>query len=189
MCGIFVVSSILKGMPHIHTKPGQHDHTVSAYLFRIEENEPKVLLHIHRKFGKHMQFGGHIELNETPWQAITHEILEESGYSMEQLAVLQPTDRIIQLHDAIMHPQPVTHNTHTLPGEHFHTDLVYAFTTMEAPKQQPSDGESTDIRSFTRSELVNLADDSIIENVREIALYIFDNCLTQWQPVSPSEFK
>jgi 8-oxo-dGTP pyrophosphatase MutT (NUDIX family) len=176
-------------MPHIHTQPGQHDHTASAYLFRIDLDEPKVLLHMHKKFGKYMQFGGHIELNETPWQAITHELLEESGYSMEQLTVLQPSGRITQLRDAIMHPQPVTHNTHALPDEHFHTDIVYAFTTTEVPKHQPSDGESTDIRSFTRSALVNLPDDSIIENVREIALYIFDHCLANWQPVSPSEFK
>jgi 8-oxo-dGTP pyrophosphatase MutT (NUDIX family) len=175
-------------MPHIHTQPGQHDHTASAYLFRVDMNEPKVLLHMHKKFGKYMQFGGHIELDETPWQAITHELLEESGYSIEQISVLQPKDRIAKLTDAAMHPHPVTHSTHALPNKHFHTDVAYAFTVDNAPKTLPSDGESTDIRSFTRSELVDLPDDSIIENVREIALYIFDHCLANWQPTTPDEF-
>ena len=31
-------------MPHIHTEPGQHDHTASAYIFRTDFSEPKVML-------------------------------------------------------------------------------------------------------------------------------------------------
>lgn len=176
-------------MSHIHTKPGQHDHTSCAYLFRIDGNEPKVLLHRHKIIGKYMQFGGHVELDETPWQAITHELLEESGYTIDQIAVLQPKQRIRKLTDAVIHPLPVVYSTYTLPNEHFHTDIAYAFTTNEDPRNLPADGETTDIRSFTRSELIDLPKDLIIENVREISLYIFDHCLAQWQLTSPNEFE
>src|SRR5437879_1527745 len=104
-------------MPHIHTKPGQHDHTASAYIVRIDGKEPKILLHKHKKSGKYQQFGGHIELDETPWQAVLHEIKEESGYDAKQLMLLQPKERLKSLGDADQHPVPVCHNTHTFsPG-------------------------------------------------------------------------
>lgn len=61
-------------MPHIHTKPDQHDMTASAYILRQENGVWKCLVHFHKKVEKLMQVGGHIELNETPWQTITHEL-------------------------------------------------------------------------------------------------------------------
>ena len=70
-------------MPHIHTEPDQHDMTVSAYIVRTDSAEPLCLVHMHRKIGKLAQIGGHIELNETPWQSIAHELEEESGYTLE----------------------------------------------------------------------------------------------------------
>ena len=66
-------------MAHIHTQPGQHDHTASAYIIRTDLDTPRIMLHLHRKIGKYLQFGGHVELNETPWQAVVHELREESG--------------------------------------------------------------------------------------------------------------
>jgi len=63
-------------MAHIHTQPGQHDHTASAYIVRTDFDEPKIMLHLHRKIGKYLQFGGHVELHETPWQAVVHELRE-----------------------------------------------------------------------------------------------------------------
>ena len=57
-------------MPHIHTEPGQHDQTVSAFIFRKVDGEYKAFLHMHRTLGTLMQVGGHVELDETPWGAI-----------------------------------------------------------------------------------------------------------------------
>jgi 8-oxo-dGTP pyrophosphatase MutT (NUDIX family) len=56
-------------MPHIHTGPGEHDHTASAVIIRNESDGPKVLLHLHKKLNRLLQPGGHVELHETPWQA------------------------------------------------------------------------------------------------------------------------
>jgi ADP-ribose pyrophosphatase YjhB (NUDIX family) len=177
-------------MPHIHTQPGQHDHTASAFVFRIDFDEPKVMLHIHKKIGKYLQLGGHIELNETPWQAIAHELREESGYEMNQLKILQPVDRPRQLSDAVIHPQPVSHSTHSFGSttDHFHTDVAYAFVANEPPRYAPESGESTNISLFTRNELKRLPNDAIIGNVRELALYIFDTCLEKWRPIATDAF-
>lgn len=172
-------------MPHIHTKPGQHDHTVSAFIVRLDGNEPRILLHRHKKMGVYMQFGGHIELDETPWQTISHELQEESGYSLDQLSILQPKERITKLTRSTSHPQPVNYNTHSVDneGNHFHTDIVYAFVTSEDPRSNPDNGESNDIRLFTRNELQRLSSQEIFENVREIGQFVLNESLSSWDKV------
>ncbi len=175
-------------MPHIHTEPGQHDHTASVYLFRLDFAEPKILLHFHRKLHAYMQFGGHIELNEHPMQAAAHELYEESGYDMSQVRILQPQQRLAHISDSLVHPQPIIHSTHPIGKDHFHTDSAYAAVTHEAPRNNPGEGESTDIRLFTRSELLTLPAEQTIENMREIALYAFDVILPTWQEVAAETF-
>src|SRR5690349_16040516 len=98
-------------MSHIHTEFGQHDHTVSAYVIRTDFEEPKLMLHLHRKFGRYAQFGGHIELNETPWQAIAHELEEESGYMLDNVQILQPSKRLSSVVSAVVHPHAISHVT------------------------------------------------------------------------------
>lgn len=170
-------------MSHIHINFGEHDHTVSAYVFRIDFDEPKIMLHMHRKLHSYMQFGGHIELGENPTQALAHELLEESGYHLEQMEILQPKDKLRRLTASIIHPQPIVHSTHPIGNDHFHTDSAYALVTDQLPRHRLADGESDDIRLFTRSELLSLPKEKIIESVREIALSIFDTHLHKWEKV------
>lgn len=175
-------------MPHIHTKTGEHDHTASAFLLRLDSDEPKILMHRHRKLGVYMQFGGHIETTETPWQAITHELKEESGYDISQIKVLQPVQRLGNATGAKLHPVPIYHKTHSFTPTHYHTDVAYAFVTKEAAKYKLAGSESDDLILITREELINLDDSETIPSVREAALFVFDVCLKEWEEVSPSEF-
>lgn len=175
-------------MPHIHTLPGQHDHTVSAYIIRTDFDEPKIMFHKHKKLGRYIQFGGHIELNETPWQAISHELQEETGYSINELMILQPVERIKALDGAVLHPVGVYHNTHVFNEEHFHSDIGYAFIADHAPQAAVGVEESTDIRLLTRTELMELPADQTFESVRMPALFIFDTCLAHWERVDPTSF-
>lgn len=176
-------------MAHIHTLPGQHDHTISIFLFRLDFDQPKIIMHLHKLLGTYLQFGGHIELRETPWQTAVHELREESGYDIGQVNLLQPAERIHRLTGATLHPLPLSYNTHQITSDHFHTDTAYAAITSEPPTNAPDDGESTDIKLFTREELIALPTEMIIDNVREIALFVFDNVLDQWETVSPKHFK
>lgn len=176
-------------MPHLHTNPGEHDHTASVYLFRTDESEPRVMLHWHRKLHSYMQFGGHIEFTEHPLQTIEHELLEESGYIADQVSVLQPEGYPQSLSDSILHPQPALYSTHKVGRlDHFHTDITYAVIANQPPLQQPADGESTDIQLFTRQQIADLPNDKIMENVREIVLYMFDHTLSNWQPIPLKEY-
>ncbi len=176
-------------MPHIHTQSGQHDHTASAIIIRLDGGEPKVMLHRHKNAGVYIQFGGHVELDETPWQAIAHELLEESGYDLDQLTLLQPHDRIKFLNHSTVHPQPVVVNTHQISTEHAHIDSIYAFVTSEEPAHNVAEGESSDFCLLNRQELVDLPEKEMFPNVREICLHIFDVCLPKWERVNPKDYK
>lgn len=179
----------MKVMGHIHTKPGQHDHTISGFIIRTDGDEPKVLLHKHKKLEKLLQFGGHIELNEDPWQAVCHEILEESGYSMDQLKIMQPKTRI--KYGAVhtkRHPYPVNYNTHKFNDEHFHIDISYAFITDEEPSHEIAEDESEDMMLLSRQQVIELTEKETYEDVKQICLFIFDEVLSKWEPVDTAEY-
>lgn len=133
-------------MPHIHTRPGQHDHTVTGYIVRTDGSEPRALLHMHKKFDILLPVGGHIELDENPWQAICHELLEESGYDISQLRILQPPGMLQKLSGATIHPYPLVLNTHAITPEHFHSDTAFGFIASKSPVHAIEDSESSDIR-------------------------------------------
>lgn len=172
-------------MAHIHEGPGQHDLTASAFIIRTDFDEPKIMLHMHKKLGRYMQFGGHVELEENPWQALAHETLEESGYELSQLKLLQPKDRIKKLTGSIAHPVPICINTHPFKDDtHFHIDIEYALITGEVPKHEVGEDESNEFACFSREELLALSRDKIHENTRQIILFIFDTCLPKWEQVA-----
>ncbi len=175
-------------MAHIHTDPGQHDHTASGFIVRIENGVPKLLLHVHKKLGVLMQFGGHVELHENPWQAVIHEVQEESGYSIDQLTLLQPKDRVKHLTGVVLHPVAATSLTHKFKEGHFHTDTQYVFITDEQPKFDVAEDESADIHALSREELLAQPKDKMPANIREIGLFIFDTCLPKWERVNPDQF-
>lgn len=175
-------------MPHIHTQTGQHDTTVTAFIVRIDTVQPQALVHMHRKLSILLPVGGHVELDETPWQAISHELQEESGYTLNDLTILQPTSRIKHLEGVVQHPYPVSMNTHLIGLDHFHSDTEYAFVALAVPSKPISNGGSTDIRWLTKVELNNLDKTLINSNIKEIYNFIFDTALESWEQVSATEF-
>jgi 8-oxo-dGTP pyrophosphatase MutT (NUDIX family) len=179
--------STIHAMPHINEGPGEHDPTVSAYIIRTDFDEPKIMLHKHRKIGKWLQFGGHIEKQETPWQAISHEVPEETGYAMSQLQILQPADRFKTTASNIIHPVPAYDITHPFPGlDHYHNDRGYVFVADQEPQGDIDERESHDIGLFTLAEIEHLED--IIPDVRDVSRYVLEVCLAKWEPLPISTF-
>lgn len=176
-------------MPHIHTGPDQHDITVSAWIVRLDEDTPRVLVHMHRKMGKLMQIGGHVEIDETPWQTLGHEIPEESGYELTDLRILQPFAETPKVDGAIVHPVPVLSNTHKVTDSHFHSDYCYAFVADAAPVKLPAAGESQDLRWLTIQEVQDAADrGDAFQDIADIYGYILENCLSVYYQVEASSF-
>lgn len=176
-------------MPHIHTEPGQHDITTSAWIFKEDSDGVRVLVHMHRRLGKLMQTGGHVELDETPWQTISHELQEEAGYSLSELRVLQPTNEVPVISGAVVHPTPVLSNTHMVDSGHYHSDYCYAFVADGLPKQQPAEGESKDLRWLTIDQLYQAAKqgDALLD-VAEIYDYIAKTFLSRFNRVDATLF-
>lgn len=175
-------------MPHIHTNKDQHDLTVTAYILRVDGFEPKALLHMHRKLNVLLPIGGHVELDETPWQTMAHELTEESGYKLEELALLQPKSRIKKMTKVVQHPYPLSMNTHSIPGDHFHSDIEYVFVADSDPAGEADEGESLDLRWINRTELDQLSGEEIFDNTREAYQFVFDEALSNWEKVPTNHF-
>jgi 8-oxo-dGTP pyrophosphatase MutT (NUDIX family) len=178
-------------MPHIHTKPEEHDLTVSAFIVRVDENQtPRILLHHHKKLNKLLQIGGHIETNENPWQAMIHEIREETGYDIQQLKVLESAPNLQQdpNSNATFLPIPIAVNSHRFGGlDHFHDDLSFAFLTSELPNGEPDEDESQEFRWVDLTELDSLTVDDIVKNSQEISRYVLEN-FTTWRAEDVNRF-
>lgn len=157
-------------MAHIHTKPGQHDVTVSAWIFRRDGDVLKAFVHMHRKVKKYSEVGGHMELDETPWQTIVHELEEEAGFTLNELDIYQPVSAPTSLPTVTVHPVPSLLMTYHPVKDHYHSDMSYVFYAKAEPSKKPAEGESDDVRWFTIDELKQGAKDgTVLEDI--IATY------------------
>jgi 8-oxo-dGTP diphosphatase len=173
-------------MPHIHTEPHEHDHTVSAFIINTVDNT--LLLHQHKVMKIWLQPGGHIELKENPWQAIQHELEEETGYTLDQLKVLQAYYPLPGLVETI-HPVPLVYRTHPFPGiDHYHTDAAYAFTTEQLPSKSIGEDESDTLTWFTFKELKKLNPGvDIAADARTVGLHLLKK-RTKLHEIEPTSF-
>ena len=101
-------------MPHIHYAI---DFTVAIFVVL----QRKVLLVHHRKLGKWLPLGGHIELNEDPEAAALREAKEESGFDVELLGERPPTTE--QGTRALIAPRFL--DIHRITDAHEHIGMIY----------------------------------------------------------------
>lgn len=178
-------------MPHIHTEPGQHDITASGFILLLGGDEPKLLLHEHYKLGKIMQYGGHVELDETPLEAVLREVLEESGYDADQLQVLQPPQHMTDIGNRKLDPIPACIGTYPYGGDtsHYHTDLSYVFVTTETPRHKEAAGESGKHVQMTQAQVTaTKAPEEMFISVQKIGLFAF-TLIDTWKPVNLREYR
>ena len=175
-------------MAHLHTNPGQRDVTASACIIWPTSKEVRCLVHMHRKLGRLLQVGGHIELDESPWGALAHEIAEESGYQLADLEVLQPYDpRSLSSIDSVIHPLPAVLNTHQVNvTPHFHTDLLYALVAQGEPTNPPAPGESTDLRWYTIDDLLD--DPLVLPDNASYYRLVVEELLPNWLRIPADSF-
>lgn len=110
--------------------------TATVYLF----HEGKVLLHQHRKLGKWLPPGGHVEPNETPPDAARREVKEETGLEIvflakEELFVDEPHAKSLEKPFLIL-----LENVPAFKEEkaHQHIDFIYLAKPLEL-KTVPKD--------------------------------------------------
>ncbi|OGG73161.1 hypothetical protein A3A38_03485 [Candidatus Kaiserbacteria bacterium RIFCSPLOWO2_01_FULL_53_17] len=127
-------------MAHIHEKI---DFTASVFIVR----EGTVLLHLHKKLGKWLQPGGHVELEEDPNQAAIREAKEETGFDVELVGGPRLPGLKNESTDLI---PPKFLNRHRFNEVHEHIDLAY-FARVVGGTVQPEEGGQ--IRWFSKEEI------------------------------------
>lgn len=136
---------------------------VVGYL--IHDN--KVLLIHHKKFGKWLPPGGHIEKDETPDKTLKREIKEETGLEIEILNrndVAKENDIIEQL------AVPFYVNVHNV-GDHNHCCFFYLCIPKNPDDILIKKSEVNDFKWLTTEELKQ---NYIQNDVRNIAMKAFD---------------
>lgn len=101
-------------MAHIHEKI---DFTVAIFVV----HDARVLLILHRKLGKWLPLGGHIELDEDPEIAALREAKEESGLDVELVGERPPTTEPGTR--ALIAPRFL--DIHRISDTHEHIGMIY----------------------------------------------------------------
>lgn len=131
-------------MAHIHEKI---DFTVAIFVVR----DAKVLVIFHRKLGKWLPLGGHIELDEEPEIAALREAKEESGLDVELIGERPPTTEPGTR--ALIAPRFL--DIHRISETHEHIGMIY-FARPKSGDVSLAAEEHHDIRWVSSDELESL---------------------------------
>lgn len=175
-------------MGHLHNGDGEYDFTVGAYIAREIDGNFEVLLHMHRKLGKLLPLGGHVELNESPWSAVARELAEEAGYVLSDLYVLQPKDSIKALTNVTVQPQPLVIASYDYSKSHNHTDMAFVFIEKNPPSNSPNHDESLDFRWLNSQELDEMTAVDLFPNTKEIYIHILEKCVNEWEKMAANSY-
>jgi 8-oxo-dGTP pyrophosphatase MutT (NUDIX family) len=118
-------------------------------------HDGRVLLHYHRKLGKWLPPGGHIEANELPDEAAVREVIEETGIRLrlvggQGLPVDSPRQLVI----------PAGIQVEDIYPGHEHIDLVYFAVPdpddVHSAEVDPRLAESDQVAWYARADLARL---------------------------------
>lgn len=143
-------------MGHIHGD-SEYDYTASAMI--IHDN--KVLLLFHHKLHLWLPPAGHVELHETPIEALYREVEEETGLTKEHLTLMLPyTDNLNLQRDPDQNlslPVPFDIDVHAVGDTgHRHIDFSYILVSdTDIIRKEESGAEH--LEWFTLDEVEKLS--------------------------------
>ena len=131
-------------------------HFTATVILISLSNPQKILLGLHKKLGKWLPPGGHIEETENPLETAIRETQEETGIDVTPFF---PKERPLDGHATAL-PVPDFSFEETIPAhgnklEHKHLDFIYV---IHVPEVAPvfDINESSDMRWFTKEEALQL---------------------------------
>lgn len=126
--------------------------TASAWI--VDAAGERALLTHHRKLGRWLQLGGHVDGEAAVEQAALREAREESG--MQCFVLRRWSDALVPL-DLDVHAIPARRDE----PEHLHWDVRFWLQAGPGQELAISD-ESNDLRWFTPAELVAVTDEASV---------------------------
>jgi 8-oxo-dGTP pyrophosphatase MutT (NUDIX family) len=121
------------------------------------------VLHLHRRMGRWMQPGGHVEADEPPASAARREAEEETG-----LEVDHPPDG----------PVLINLDVHEAMDGHTHLDLRYLLLGPDTDPRPPLN-ESQEVRWFGWDEAEAMADEALVGALRA-GREVWDRSAERW---------
>lgn len=155
-----------------------------ATVYIIQDG--KVLLIHHRKHGKWLPAGGHMEPNELPHEAAIREAKEETGLDIE---IFGHENVHVDTQFAKSIPRPFVMLLEEIPAykdvpSHKHIDLIYAGRPINGELLQ-NEIETSGLRWWTLEEIENLIPGKdIFPDSVEIIRTIFQSCVHSYSSVS-----
>ena len=124
---------------------------ITASALVVHPETLRILLHFHRKLGRWLQVGGHVDAGESVAQAALREAREETG--LPDLAFFPPQTPLL----------PVDYDAHEIPPTgaqpaHLHLDFRYLLATRQPEALHPAQGESARFRWLTAPEAISMGD-------------------------------
>jgi 8-oxo-dGTP pyrophosphatase MutT (NUDIX family) len=136
----------LGALDHLADPYDEHADPTHVTASAIVVGQRGTVLHLHKRLGRWMQPGGHIDPGETPSTAARREATEELGLGVEH-----PADgpRLIHL------------DVHEAALGHTHLDLRYLLLGEDADPHPPP-GESPEARWYSWDEATTTADEALV---------------------------
>lgn len=157
-------------MGHIHTQKGEFDYTVAGYLV----NKGRVLLIKHKYLPIWTAPAGHVELNESPIDALYKEIAEESGISSSHLRLVETQPKaghISRSTSATYIPLPFSMEYHNITDDHRHINMAYNLQ-CDTDVVAPAEGESQTYGWFSAEDLRTFTETN--ESIRNEAIFALE---------------
>ena len=114
-------------------------------------HENKVLLHFHKSLKKWLPIGGHVDRDELPEEAAIREAKEEAGLEI----VLYNPDENLEMDGTRDLIRPLHIMLQDINDFHQHIDFTY-YASASKFELKPEDGETNDLRWFTKEEIEKL---------------------------------
>lgn len=135
----------------------QREFTATVYIF----HESKVLLHKHKKLGKWLPPGGHVEPNETPVEAARREAREETGL---EITFIEQENLKVDAYNATSFERPFLCLLEHIPAYkdrpfHQHMDMIYLARPVKI---------NEDLMGFQWFSYEELQDLELFPDVREV---------------------